>query len=131
VSGSTFVGVVEVPDLSAVVVLQQVDDGSGVRRSHVQLEIDHFIVVVVVVVVVIVCQQEAVVEVAVTPASAAAGPRDADRQSGGDEREAEGGAERTQGVDGGGRVRAEHGENAARQQPTPCIAPNSTQLSSE
>jgi len=54
----TFVGVVKVPDLAAVVVFEQVDDCSRVQRSHVDVVAEQFAVLVLVNVVVVVRQQD-------------------------------------------------------------------------
>ena len=43
----TFVGVVQVPDLMAVIVFEQVDDSSCVQRSHVHIIADYLVVVVI------------------------------------------------------------------------------------
>ena len=121
----TFVGVVEIPDLMRVIVLEKVDNSSRVQRSHIDVVVDYDFVVVVVVVVVVVEVVEDVAAAAVSvSAAAAARPGTGDGQPGGDERQPERAAERTKRVDGGHRVRRDHRKHPARQQSAPCSSTN-------
>jgi len=112
----TFVGVVQVPDLMAVIVFEQVDDSSCVQRSHVHIIADYLVVVVIN----LVREQDVVAghpvrrpTIAVVVAAVSAWARDAERQPGGDERQAKRTAERPKGVDGRDGVWSEHGEHPA------------------